>query len=190
MVLDLRGKNFIGVFLVLLLVTYIWCRVNKKEYYKNWTLYMFIFYILCVVKLAFFPIYFNLDGSLSEHASVRAENKIYLQLIPLKSIKSILNNPFWFVQIVGNTVFLLPLPIFVGVLNYKRNIKSLNLILIGISFSLIIELIQYILNAVTKFPNRVTDIDDLILNSIGVIIGVYIFKKLKRWKLINVLLPQ
>ena len=183
MVIDLNGMKFICIYVLLIAITYIWYRGHKNINYKYYLLMLFIFYVLCVVKLAFFPLYMNWNGILSEMAAVKREETIYLQLVPFRTIIAMLNKPFWFVQIVGNIAFLLPLPVFIRFMYLEKNIKSLHMIRIGIFFSIGIELMQYIINVITCYPNRVVDIDDLILNSIGVLIGTYIAKRLenKNW---------
>ena len=174
MVIDLRGKLFVLVYCILIILTYIWYRKSKKTSCKYWVYALFVFYLLYLIRLAFLPLYFNIDGSFSDIAASRSEGKVFMQLVPFKAITDMLDGPFWFRQIVGNIAFLFPLPIFIGLFQYQRPMKSLKLIIIGVSFSLFIEITQYILNKITSFPNNVTDIDDLILNSFGVILGVII----------------
>ncbi|MDO5292660.1 MAG: VanZ family protein [bacterium] len=179
MVLDLSGRSFIYAYLIILLFAYGWYSVHKNIKYRYWLLAIFMFYILYVIKLTFLPMYINLDGTFSELASLGNENNVYLQLMPFKSIRGLWNGAYWFVQIAGNIVLLLPFPMFIEVFHYDKNIKCRKLILIGVFSSLIIEITQFIFNSIVKYPNRVTDIDDLILNSIGIVIGACIIKNLK-----------
>lgn len=50
-------------------------------------------------------------------------------------------------------------------------------VIIGASISLTIELLQYVLAYLGFGWGRATDIDDLILNTLGVMIGYVIFDK-------------
>lgn len=180
MVFDLNKEIFILVFCVGLFIMYLWCKKKKFRQYRYWILGVFWFYILSVVKLTFFPVYINWDGNLSEIV-VNTGEIMYLQLIPFKSIYAMLEKCFWFRQIMGNVVLLLPLPIFIGVLQLQKDRTCYQLACIGIGTSIAIELFQYIVNQITRFPNRVTDIDDIILNSVGVWIGALIFKKVRNY---------
>ena len=52
-------------------------------------------------------------------------------------------------------------------------------ILCGFGLSLLIELLQFV------FGTGVSEVDDLILNTLGTLIGFVIFSKIKHWKVIN-----
>ena len=79
-------------------------------------------------------------------------------------------------NLLGNLVLLLPLAVFLPMLWTKfRYIKKT--ILVGVTVSLTIELIQ-LLFSFLGLSGRITDIDDLILNSIGVLIGYFIYSKI------------
>ncbi|MDE5884326.1 MAG: VanZ family protein, partial [Oscillospiraceae bacterium] len=67
-----------------------------------------------------------------------------------------------------NVVLLIPLGIFVPVL-WEKASRLINIAVIGFSFSVFIEITQLI-------NNRQTDIDDVILNTSGAIIGFLIYK--------------
>ena len=78
-------------------------------------------------------------------------------------------------NLVGNTAMFIPLGIVWPVV-FKKLDTHLKVIGAGAGFSLIIEILQL------PFFDRVSDIDDLILNSVGFIIGygIYLlFKKIK-----------
>lgn len=73
------------------------------------------------------------------------------------------------VNIVGNIVLLLPLGALLPPL-WNRKVSLKSLILIGIVASLLIEISQF------AFNRGVCDIDDVILNVLGVILGYIILK--------------
>lgn len=84
-------------------------------------------------------------------------------------------SPLFFKNIIGNILLFIPLGFLIA---YKLNIKHFySIILLSLYFSVCIESIQLIIG-------RVFDIDDILLNTIGGIIGYLIFqiffKKLKK----------
>ena len=76
------------------------------------------------------------------------------------------------INIIGNTTMFMPLGI-VWPIVYKELNTHKKVIAAGVGFSLIIEILQLL------FYDRVTDIDDLILNSLGFVAGylIYLFVK-------------
>ena len=80
------------------------------------------------------------------------------------------------INIIGNTAMFIPIGI-VWPCVFRKLDAHKKVIAAGVGFSLFIEILQL------PFFDRVTDIDDLILNSLGFLIGYGIFllvKKLKR----------
>ncbi|MBR0038416.1 MAG: VanZ family protein [Lachnospiraceae bacterium] len=73
---------------------------------------------------------------------------------------------FVLINIVGNTLLFVPIGICIPLL---WNISYGKVMLIGFLYTLFIELTQ-------MFMPRVSDVDDLILNSFGVFIGILIHK--------------
>jgi glycopeptide antibiotics resistance protein len=75
-------------------------------------------------------------------------------------------------QVIGNLVMLLPLGIYIPLL-FPRLAGFFKVFIICLSVSVSIELMQLITNA------RSTDIDDVILNTSGAIVGYIIYKVLR-----------
>jgi glycopeptide antibiotics resistance protein len=99
-----------------------------------------------------------------------------LNLIPFNSIHAYIagdNNllrAFALTNVLGNIVVFVPLGIYITLFNHKaRRIKTVLLIL---SFSISVEIIQYI------FGLGIGDIDDVILNVLGGVIGVGLYQML------------
>ncbi len=91
-----------------------------------------------------------------------------LNLIPFKEIRIAfsLGSSFFFVNFIGNLVMFLPIAFFVGLL-YNRP-TFLKCVLITAAFSVFVELCQ--------LPqDRGTDIDDVILNTLGGVIGYVMY---------------
>ena len=92
----------------------------------------------------------------------------FCQLIPFKDIIDIVKNSGIInIQLIGNIILLMPMPV-LKVLFFK-----------SILFSFGIEIIQLIIDILLSYPSRIFDVDDIILNGIGILIGMIIFKILK-----------
>lgn len=145
---------------------------------------LFIIYVLFVVRTLF------LDN--------RMLNGYYLQgydynLIPFKTIATYItryehyNFNIWFNNLLGNIILFIPLglstPYFSSKIRYLKHFLLLILMV-----TVILEVLQMLLH-VGSF-----DIDDVILNSLGGIIGFIIYKAclalLKKFKLVYDLVPR
>lgn len=105
-----------------------------------------------------------------------------INLIPFKILvetyqEVFINNNinYFIINFLGNIIMFIPIGLFIPIL-YKTN--NLIVILSGFCFSLFIEMSQL-------FLIRGTDIDDLIFNTLGVILGLVIFKILSKKFKIN-----
>lgn len=101
-----------------------------------------------------------------------------INIIPFKFITTAYNEilagnfTFLIINILGNIAVFIPIGFFLPLLFKKmRTIK--NIFLISFFSSLSIEVIQL-------FVNRITDIDDIIFNVLGALIGYWIFKVVKK----------
>ena len=102
----------------------------------------------------------------------------FCQLIPFKDIIDIVKNSGIInIQLIGNIILLMPMPVLIGYLSKKVNYKVL--FFKSILFSFGIEIIQLIIDILLSYPSRIFDVDDIILNGIGILIGMIIFKILK-----------
>ncbi|MNN08750.1 VanZ like family protein [compost metagenome] len=122
------------------------------------------FYVLLLINIVFIS-----------RDSLRSVN-----LIPFHSIKDyiMVDNGFGKIRLLdmniwGNVLMFIPAGIYVILNNTKKTIGR-NLLLIFI-ISLLIEIVQYI------FTLGATDIDDIILNVVGGLIGLVLFKALHKW---------
>ena len=79
------------------------------------------------------------------------------------------------INIIGNTTMFIPIGIIWPSVFRKLNTHG-KVIAAGVGFSLFIEILQL------PFYDRVTDIDDLILNSLGFVIGYGIFLLVRKLK--------
>lgn len=144
--------------------------MNKRERIETVFLYgVFICYILFLIKLLFLSRVSLLDLFNSQRTLDRSIN-----LIPFYSIKEyIFSNSatikkFAFGNVVGNIVIFIPLGTYLSLFkNNKRVITNLIFIFI---VSLFIEIIQGLLGI------GASDIDDIILNCLGGLVGILGYK--------------
>jgi len=82
-------------------------------------------------------------------------------------------------SILGNILLFVPLGIslFLGINGNKKTLRTLITIVI---ISILVESLQGLFNSLLGYNYRSVDIDDLILNSIGGMIGYYIPNKIKK----------
>lgn len=142
---------------------------------KNKKLIKILFYIYIAFLILFVVLKF--DGSferiISLHNSIIENEKDGLRninLIPFRSISPYLRNitePYAFKNIIANILVFIPLGFFVSNKNSKNVFKTL---VICLSVILSIECIQLL------FKIGFFDVDDIILNFIGSLIGIGINK--------------
>lgn len=138
--------------------------MNKRERIETVFLYgVFICYILFLIKLLFLS-----RVSLLEHRSVN--------LIPFNSIKeyifsnSVTIKKFAFSNVGGNIIIFIPLGTYLSL--FKNNKRVINNLLFIFIASLFIEIIQGFLGI------GAADIDDIILNCLGGLVGILGYKLL------------
>ncbi|WP_343118127.1 VanZ family protein [Romboutsia sp. MSSM.1001216sp_RTP31141st1_F12_RTP31141_220114] len=91
----------------------------------------------------------------------------YSEIIRLEEINLILFNSDGILTYILNIIMFMPLG-FLLPLIWKEFRNPVRVFLTGVGFSLVIEICQL-------FNHRATDIDDLIMNSLGAIIGYFIW---------------
>lgn len=145
---------------------------NRREQIETVFLYgVFICYILFLIKLLFLSRVSLSELFDSERTLVRSIN-----IIPFHSIMEYMSGrtaslkEFAFSNVVGNILILVPLGIYLPLLKKDKGLKT-NLLII-FTVSLFIEVIQCI------FGIGVLDIDDIILNCLGGLIGILGYKLL------------
>ncbi|WP_342541786.1 VanZ family protein [Paenisporosarcina sp. FSL H8-0542] len=106
--------------------------------------------------------------------------------MPFASINELLNHFYYMVplrNILGNIILFTPLG-FILILKFKRLNNMMSVVLVGVLSSTFIEIIQLLL------PNRSFDIDDIILNTLGTMIGLLILKVTKIEKIFGFTVVQ
>lgn len=126
---------------------------NKKEVclYKELLALSFIIYILCLFQVVTFQ-----DNNYSSH-----------NLVPFKEIlRYNLGSRLFLKNVLGNIIMFLPYGFFTSY--YLKEKKVLPILILSFIASISIESTQLMVG-------RVFDIDDIILNTIGGIIGHYLY---------------
>lgn len=123
---------------------------------------LFLMFMAALISQTIVPDTFNFSLADMEINTER------LNLIPFKEIKIAfsLGGSFFLVNFIGNLVMFLPIAFFVGLLYNKPTF--LKCVLITMAFSVLVEACQ--------LPqDRGTDIDDVILNTLGGVIGYIMY---------------
>lgn len=165
-------------------ISVIWCLVRlacaMKSGKVNWKreiqLLLVYICIIVVARFTFFP-FSKVNGAVQPLAfdwktafSVRINWIPFVHLLDYPGIRDILIN------VLGNTAMFIPLGI-VWPSVYKELNTHGKIMGAGIGVSLCIEILQL------PFYDRVTDIDDLMLNTLGFVIGYLLYLFIRRlWK--------
>ncbi|MDD4151929.1 MAG: VanZ family protein [Candidatus Gracilibacteria bacterium] len=155
------------VFLIILILK----KINLNKILLN---SFFYFYIVSLLAITIFPI--PIKG-LKEIGIYGGQNNNF---IPFASIIEIgtnenLSNYIKIKQILGNIVLFIPMGFFVPFI-WKKYIFIKKSIFVGLISSLSIEITQYIISLILGFNYKSADIDDILLNTIGFIFGIILFR--------------
>lgn len=108
------------------------------------------------------------------------ENRVFFRALLFNTGMGRQNIPLWFfLNLFGNVIIFIPFGFFLAGLLYQSFSRSpsVAVILSGCLFSLCIELFQLFI------PTRATDIDDIMLNTIGTCFGLLLFHTVKKYSL-------
>lgn len=179
---DMHFSIFILIIIALIFITAVVYKIKKNNKYTVYGIIIFETYILCLIKVVFLPIrYINK----AESDLFLFDDISYTQLIPFKTLSDVINANTQLWQIGGNIILLIPFVFFCRYLFNKMSYAKL--IAYGLCASLAIEIMQLMIDYMTNFPNKICDIDDVILNVIGVIIATFIIKLVKNTKIEDIL---
>ena len=155
---------------MLFLITMLWCLVRTVILIKNkginWKreLQLILVYICFIViaRFIFFPLS-KVDGKIQP---LTFDDKLFpakVNLIPFVHMFDYAIKKEAIINFVGNVTMFIPVGIVYPIV-YKKLNTHWKVIAAGVGLSLCIEIIQIPLD-------RTTDIDDLIMNSLGYVIG-------------------
>ena len=163
MLIDFDGLTIIiGIVIYILICIFIHKKYKKEKIYYVFSTIMFC-YFMCIAKLTLFPIVM---------IGLPANIKESINIIPF-------HNGINRTDIL-NLIMTIPLGIGIPFITKINNIKKI--LLLGLCFGLGIETIQYLETFLTKgFSYRIIDINDVIFNFTGTVIGffvLYVFSRL------------
>ncbi len=149
-----------------LLVVEIVLFIKRIGFKRKILIGLFVIYITLAISVTLFPIPFQ-----ESYISGYIHN-----FIPLKSIISSFNAGLrpMLSSVVGNIIITMPFGFLITML--RKNKSFLSTLVFIIAFSLLIELLQLVIGAFIGYWYRNVDVDDLLLNTIGGIIGWAIYK--------------
>lgn len=153
----------IGIGVLCALLPVFWWRKRSFSYLLFFS--VFWVYLLMVVRTVIFPIAINVD-----YSSPRIMPRI--NLIPFYfSYCAILR--LCIMETVGNVILTIPLGF--GI-NFLVQVKSKKLLLLALAIGLGFEFSQLLISLAFRSGFRTIDINDVMLNFIGVLIGYELFK--------------
>ncbi|WP_409342750.1 VanZ family protein [Paenibacillus sp. MBLB4367] len=176
--------SVIGVVLTPLYFLFLFINIKKKKtIFEHLIFTTFYIYISLVIKVTLFQI--PIDNNLINN--LLSMNSGYsLNLIPFNSMFNFYSEggkQFW-IQVGGNILMFFPLGSYIPLITKKISSFGKMLTVI-ICASLMIEITQRIISLLIKYNYRAVDIDDIILNTIGGLIGFVFYKLVISPLLIN-----
>ena len=150
----------------------VWIK-NKRIDWKREAMLLFMYVNLAVIiRFVFFP-RDTVNGEVQPLVfDPAAVFPLRVNLIPIVNILRFdsVRDLIW--NLVGNTAMFIPTGIILPILYRKLN-SFWKVTLVGFTISLCIEILQL------PFPSRASDVDDLILNTLGVMIGYGLYALVK-----------
>lgn len=164
-------KIFLICYLITIIVKYLFFRKEKKYFKNEWKTFLFGLYVAYILCINIFPIVIPLIGTKSYNINLNI-----LQIFEY-------DKNFLFLYIYKTISLFIPLPILGEICGIKL-FKSLRWnITISFLFATLCEIIQYIEAIVgLKMDYANIDINDILLNICGSLIGWSIFNL---WKKVN-----
>ena len=153
----------------------IWMQ-QKKVVWKREALLLLMYINLAVlIRFVFYP-FFTVNGEVQPLIiNMSSLQPLRVNLIPFVNILDYDIKREAAINIIGNISMFIPTGVIMPIL-YKRLDCFWKVLLAGAGLSFVIEVIQLL------FPGSVTDIDDLILNTLGVAVGYGVYAACKRLK--------
>ncbi|MEK5105093.1 VanZ family protein [Cytobacillus sp. FSL M8-0252] len=163
MLIDFDILTYIICFIILgFVLLYLKKQRNKSNMYLFF-FSVFSFYIMNVAKYTIFPIEIG-----TEWVDYLRENRSFssnINFIPFKE------------QDLNQTLLniLLSIPFGFGLSYIKKVVNLKTIVLAGLTFSFSIEMTQLIISLLIGYPYRIIDINDIMANALGAVIGYAAF---------------
>lgn len=147
---------------------FVWRRQGGADIRRELLLLLVYICLIVIARFTFFP-FSKLDGKIQPLVFDAARLlPLRLNFVPFVNLTDYPERREIILNIVGNSTMFIPVGI-VWPSVFRKLRKTLPGLAAGAGFSLIIEILQL------PFFDRVTDIDDLLLNSLGYAVGYGIF---------------
>ena len=154
---------------------------KKKEIIRNGMIVLFVAYIvlLFLVLLFKYPTTMVSD-TIAKWSSGEELVRMTPQFVPFETVVAYVKNVHsfndWFIKnLVCNLIMFVPYGFLIPTFWKEGSHKGIQIVISGCILSILIEILQYI----TAFGQM--DIDDVILNTLGVVIGYELFRLIKYW---------
>ncbi len=164
---------------IYLIVRFLMLRKSSRKFnlYHEIALLIFVIFIVGLASQTVIP---KIELGINGNINILKNGKHGINLLPLKVLFETyrevfinLNINYFIINFLGNIIMFMPIGFFIPLL---WEIPDKKIIIVGFLFSLFIEVCQL-------FLNRGTDVDDLILNTLGTILGLLVYKFLyKKFK--------
>ena len=164
---------------IYLIIRFLMLRKTSRKFnlYHEITLLIFVIFIVGLASQTVIP---KIELGINGNINILKNGTHGINLLPLKVLFETyrevfinLNINYFIINFLGNIIMFMPIGFFIPLL---WEIPDKKIIIVGFLFSLFIEVCQL-------FLNRGTDVDDLILNTLGTILGLLVYKFLyKKFK--------
>ena len=162
-------------------ISIVWCLVrvlfaikNKGIQWKREAQLILVYVcIIVVARFTFFP-FLKVNGEIQPLIfEVAKAFPFRINLIPFVNLFDYPSMKDILINVIGNTTMFMPIGVIYPMV-YKKLNTTPKVLFAGIGVSLCVEILQL------PFYDRVTDIDDLLLNSIGFSIGYFVYVMVKK----------
>lgn len=157
---------------IYLIIRFLMLRKTSRKFnlYHEITLLIFVIFIVGLASQTVIP---KIELGINGNINILKNGTHGINLLPLKVLFETyrevfinLNINYLIINFLGNIIMFMPIGFFIPLL---WEIPDKKIIIVGFLFSLFIEVCQL-------FLNRGTDVDDLILNTLGTILGLLVYK--------------
>ena len=168
---------------VWVLISVLWClagvlraaKTGKVDWRRECQLLMVYICVVVVARFTFFP-FFKVDGEIRPLVFESAKAFPFrINWIPFVNLLDYPEKRDILLNLIGNTAMFIPLGIVWPSVFRQLNTHK-KVVAAGVGCSLLIELLQL------PFYDRVTDVDDLLLNALGFLVGYGLFLLAKKRK--------
>ncbi len=164
---------------IYLIIRFLMLRKSSRKFnlYHEIALLIFVIFVVGLASQTVIP---KIELGINGNINILKNGTHGINLLPLKVLFETyrevfinLNINYFIINFLGNIIMFMPIGFFIPLL---WEIPDKKIIIVGFLFSLFIEVCQL-------FLNRGTDVDDLILNTLGTILGLLVYKFLyKKFK--------